>query len=306
MKRLLLALALTVAMPALGSDHFERDQLFFVGRIGREPVLLAIVLQRRADPVGAVVEAKAFLSWRGRWRTPFYEQVRLPAWPGGGLKRAIDAWRLGRGQAGKLRVAWRETKSGFELRMRRPSGGIRLSAHALRHAGTGSDPHGTVRWRTGPGEVVVNGKTVAGVVIAEELSVVRQPWPTFGRFEMWLHAPPGGGAVLARCRLEGRVCSGRALRLDAAGASANARFRADVLQSRPDAPTHFHVPIAWRVGEVEMTRADGEAGRGTAPGGGPALYEIGAVGAISGDAALVFHLQDEAGRATVRRREPMQ
>lgn len=292
---MVLVLVLGMARPA--TADMARDQLFFVGH-DPEPVLLAVVLQRTSEGEGAVIEAKSFLAWRGKWRTPFWERVRVPRWPGRSVAQAIGAWRESRGGSEKLRVRWRSDPKGFELRLRRRSGALILRARGLAPAGGGEDPHGRVTWRSGAGTLTVNGREVQGVVAAESLAEVRAAWPRFGRFEMWLQAPASGGLVLGRTALSGARGEGRALVVGPSGAS-RVPFAVRVRATRSDAQTGFALPTAWgleRPAAAVLERTGGELGRGEGAGGGPAVYDISLATDSDGKAAaLVFHLQDAKG-----------
>ena len=289
----LCALVLT-AVPG----RMAREQVFFTGA-APEPVLLAVVLQRTTDGTpGAptAVEAKAFLAWDGAWRTPFFERVTLPRWPGDDPESAVAAWQAAR-MGPRLRVRYRDAAQGFVLGLRRPGGGLTVAAVGLRSAGAGDDPHGTVTWRAGPGRLTLNGREIPGTVVVERLAVVRSAWPWFGRFEMWLRRPPEGGLQLARVHLHGRDGRGLGLAVDPSGAARLEPFVCTVAATRLDPVTGRLVPTSWRLwDDTELVRTGGEAGRGSDPAGGAALYDIGAALAPpTADAALVFHLEDAGG-----------
>ena len=291
MIRAAVALVIVLSSAPAADARMARDQIFFAGR-APEPVLMAVVLQRSTNADGSaptVIEAKAFLAWRGTWRTPFWDRVEVPSWPGDDLGDALEAWRAARPR--RLRVAANRTDAGLSLTLRRPNGGLRIEAPALIEAGEGVDPHGRVRWRSGAGTARVNGREVKGVVLVERLTTVANEWPRFGGFEMWLRTPPGGGLELAR--VAGGAGHGPSVRVDAQGAPRAGRLQVRPLATRPDVESGFALPTRWQVGDTTLVRRGGELGRGRAPGGGPAVYDIGLATSTAGDdAALVFHLRD--------------
>ena len=270
-----------------------RDQLFFVAQTP-EPVLLALIVQRTREPLGpsVMLEVKAFLVARGRVQSLFWERVALDAWPGEDLRDALAAWQKQRRGPG-LRLGFAVDTTGLSVSVRQPSGGFALQAHDLHAIGTLADPHGEVSLRAGVGSLEVNGKQWQGPVLAERLAPGGLAWPHFGRFEMWLAAPNDGTLWLGRTDLRAGigqaavVALGRPARIQA--------FHVQVAKMHRDATTGFDLPDAWQVAleaPAALTRSGGQAGRGEAPGGGPAVYDI-SVASGPQATALVFHLQDE-------------
>lgn len=261
-----------------------RDQVFFAG----EGVVLALVLQRERRGGAAAVEAKGFLALDGRWVSPFWERLELPGWPGDGLEEALDAWRAA-GGGRRLRLEG-QAAEGLSLALRTPSARLALALPRPGEAGSGEGPHGPLSWRSGRADLELDGRLLRGVAAWERL-VGGEPAPRFGRFELWALAPSAGGLVLGRRWLD--RLEGAALVVDAGGAGAPAGFESEVLETRADPETGFALPVRWRVEGAALSRAAGQTSRGLAPGGGPAIYDIGlAVG--QGVSALVFHLQDAA------------
>ena len=250
-----------------------RDQLFFVGDGGS--VLLALIVQR--VPIrhrDASIEAKSFLVWDGRFETPFYTAWEVEDyWPA----TIEDVTYV---SPSDLRI--RVQNQPFCLIVRRPAGALELSAPTVTDAGTGDDPHGEVAWTAGRGTLNVNGKVVDGTVLIERLSRPTTAWPRFGKFEMWLLAPPEGGLVLGR--------TGSAVVIPRHGPPRHIPFAPVAEVTRADPDSGFRLPIRWNVGGKELDRVTGSVGRGTSPGGGPAVYDISF--ARGEGAALVFHLED--------------
>lgn len=281
----------TLVSPARAGE-MARDQIFFAGS-DPEPLLLAIILQRTETKLGAVAEAKVFIASGDSWRQPFWEQAELPFWPGQNLDAALDAWQAVRkGRA--LRLRWAGGESTFELDLQTGGGRISLRATELADAGAGTDPHGPVIWRAGAGSVTINGALVRGTVLLEALPRAEEPWPRFGRFEMWLIGGAGGGLILGR-HYAGQK-TGRAIAVAAGGKVSRMPFGAEVLSSRADPSTGFQLPSRWRLattGKPTLERRAGDVGRGTAPSGGPAVFDISLATTAGGKTrALVFHLQD--------------
>lgn len=292
------ALAAALGASSAGADlpAMARQQLFFVGSHANQPVLLAVVLQWRPSGAGAIIESKAFLAWAGRWKPPFYDRVTVDRWPGSALGPTARAWAAAARRPKRVRVGWVGGSDGFRLSIRRPAGALALTATGLRPAGTGVDPHGTVSWRAGPATLRVNGVDLVGVVISERLRRVREPWPRFGRFEMWLGRTAGGDAVLGRCHFRSTtVCLGSALVVTPTIAGTRTEpLRVGVPFTRRDPVSGFELPKAWSVQAPSLgalQRAGGTLGRGQAPDGGPAVYDISFAHGPKGS-ALVFHLQD--------------
>ena len=271
----LLALSSSVTFP----PPIARDQVFFVGE-GPSPVLLALVFQRAPNGAGTTsVEVKSFLVWEGRFETPFYAQRDVPTWPGSDLTSAATS-------DGDLRLS--VTEQPLRIEARRPSGALILEAPALTPAGSGDDPHGQVTWTSGRGTLRVNGRTVHGTVLWERLTRPRPAWPRFGQFEMWLATEPNGGLVLGRHHVGE---PGVAVHVPRSGPPRIEAFGPEVARAVPDAETSFPLPLGWRNGPSHLERIAGALGRGQAPGGGPAVYDV-AFARGEGVAALVFHLVD--------------
>lgn len=291
-------LALCLLLPACArrapeapSSPMARDQLFFVGQ-DPDPLLLALVFQRHRRGDGASMEAKAFTAWKGEWVTPFWERVDLDAWPGDGIGPALTAWQGARA-ATNLRISWSDDDAGLRVKLRGRSAALELAADALPQVATGEGPHGPLSWRAGPAIAQVDGREVRGLLVAERLTEGRVPEPLFGRFEMWLLAPADGGLVLGRRTLSERG-SGRALGVGPDGAVTLEAFDPVEVEHRLDAATGFELPIRWRLDGIELGRRDGEAGRGTRPDGGVAVYDVCHARHDDGQPeALVFHLQDQ-------------
>jgi len=299
MKRIFCALATLVsclASPPVDASPpaMARHQIFFVGH-DPQPVVVALILQISRDERRNQAEAKAFLGWHGKWQTPFWERVELPAWPGDDLDAMANAWQ--RARTGKeLKVTWNGDGRAFELGLRRKSGALVVSASALAPCGGGDDPHGQVAWRASRGALRVNGREVRGVVLVDSLGPGAVAWPRFGVFEMWLVAGRDGSLTLARVDLVRRKVG--ALRVSSDGSGRTASFAVTPRRVRSDSETRFMLPDQWDA-EVDrthvLTRRDGEIGRGRRPDGAPALYDIGLASSEDGSTqALVFHVQDEA------------
>ncbi len=270
-----------------------RDQLFFTAQLP-EPVLLALIVQRTRAPQGsgALLEVKAFLVARDRLQSLFWEQVALDAWPGADLQTVLTAWQQQRRGPG-LRLTFAVADPTLQLSVRQPSGGFALETMNLQDFSTIADPHGATRVRAGTGSLEVNGKRWQGPVLAEQLAAGSQAWPQFGQFEMWLAAAADGALWLGRTDL--RAGTGQAVVLAPGQPPRVQRFTPQVTQTRPDAPSGFALPQAWRVTlekPSDLQRRDGQPSRGTAPSGGPAVYDI-SVASGQGTTALVFHLQDQ-------------
>ncbi len=279
--------------PPIAHAEMARDQLFFVAQTP-EPVLLALIVQRTRTPTepGATLEVKAFLVARDRLQSLFWERVQLDAWPGDDLQDALAAWQKTRTSPG-IRLKFAVEPRSVSLNVRQPSGGFALDATDLQPLGTVPDPHGEVTARAGVGTLEVNGKKWRGPVLAERLAPGSQAWPQFGQFEMWLAAPTDGALWLGRFDLQRQT--GRAAVVAEGQAARIAPFQVTINHTRDDAESGFALPDAWTVGlptPVSLTHAVGQLGRGTAPKGGAAVYDIG-VASGSGATALVFHLQDQ-------------
>ncbi len=274
-----------------------RHQLFFAG-VDPEPILVALIIKTLRHDKEVSLEAKAFVAWKGKWQTPFWEKVKLRTWPGTTLSRAAAAWQAGHSK-GKLRLSVSEGDGGLKLSIRRPQGGLEISARGLRPAGKGMDPHGAVSWRSARARLLLNGRRFKGRLIAEQLPRATTPWPRFGRFEMWLRLLPDGGMMLGRARFAAIKGSGSALWIPAAGAPRTTPFEVHGASTRRERDSGYALPIGWRLGGKVpglLRRVGGEVGRGAAQGGGKAVYDIslavGDGGPLKGGMALVFHLQD--------------
>ncbi len=293
-----LALALCAACrgPQPATAHppeMARDQLFFAAR-KPEPVLLALVLQRTRDATGpgATLEAKAFLVARDRLQSLFWERVALDAWPGDDLRDVLAAWQRQRKGPG-LRLSYSVEATRLTLGVRQPGGGFVLDAEDLQQAVETKDPHGRALLRSGSGSLEVNGQRWQGPVLAERLAPGSRAWPHFGRFEMWLAGLGDGALWLGRCDLQTGV--GQAAVITAGSQARLQPFTVQPAETRRDAQTGFALPTAWTVHLDEnrrLLRRDGQTGRGQAPGGGAALYDI-SVASEPHATALIFHLQDE-------------
>lgn len=294
----LVCLLLTpVALPAAEPPpQVARDQLFFAS-VQPEPMLAILIVQRSADASGAVqLETKVFMAHKGKWIPPFWERVKLKAWPGPSLVEAAQAWQQA-GGGRDLRLSVEQDGGGIGVHVRRRQGGLALVARQLTSAGSGPDPHGEVRWHTGPATLRVNGRTFDGVLAAEHLRTPRTAWPTFGRFEMWLYGPPGGGLTLGRLHLLGRTGEGAALQVSRQGRAVSAPFQVRVAAVRPDPGSGFELPVRWQVGpKLTLVRSDGVLAHGKAPDGGKAAYDVSLALAsgleATGAMAVVFHLED--------------
>ena len=295
------ALVLAAAATVGTSPSFARDQLVFAA-VAPEPVVTVLVVQRSEGEEGVTLEAKAFVAWRGRWQTPFYERLSLPAWPGERLDSALAAWRDAPAAAPK-RLRWTSGDEGLALAIRRPEGALVLVAGSMAPAGGTEDPHGRVTWRAGAATLTLNGRTFEGHAAHERLEPPAVAWPSFGRFEMWVLAPEAGGLVLGRAWLGSR--RGEALVVDAGGRAAVAAFSVEPLETSHDPETGFALPVRWRVAqgaEGVLTRGDGARARGSGAQGGPAVYDIGVALEDGGGAlAVVLHLQDGAHPAAAQR-----
>ena len=291
----------SIVPPQPTQPQMVRDQLFFAGREtpGGPPTIVALVVQRQRQRQGqglglpnegAVVEAKAFIDGRGEWRTPFWGQVTLDAWPGDDLYAAVDAWTQA-GDRSQPRLTVSYDDHALAVKVRTQSRRLEIDAGALVDAGSGWDPHGTVTWRAGAATAWLDGHALEGVCVWERL-VDGQSAPHFGQFEMWLMAPAAGGLVLARAQRP--VAKARsALRISPTGAASRTPFAAAVLSGQLDPESGFSLPQSWQVGAERLTRRGGQIGRGQSPSGGPAAYDI-SVASVSetGTHALVFHLRD--------------
>jgi hypothetical protein len=291
---LLSALLLTVSCARDPDDgqpsDMAREQLFFVSEQPDE-LLVALVLQRHRQPPGVVIEAKAFVAWQGRWRTPFWERVEADRWPGRRPGKAIELWQEHRGGEA-LRLSWEEQGDRLEVGVRSRSAALEFEASGLAELGEGRDPHGPVAWRGGPAVARIDGKEVAGLLVVEELKRAEQPWPTFGVFEMCLVRAMGGTLLLGRQQPGG--LDGQMLVLSGADDVDVDVFRVQPLDSRVDPETGFGLPSRWRLGtSTHLERQGGQAGRGSRPDGGPAIYDVSyARGVEIPVEALIFHLQD--------------
>lgn len=275
----------------------SRHQIFFAG-VDPEPILVALILKRTRDASGIFVEAKSFVAWNGQWQTPFWERKRLKRSPGASLAALAGAWQAAAGAA-ELRLNVQETSHKLKMTLRRKQGGLEIDARGLAPVGTASDPHGAITWRAGSARIKVNGKRFRGKLVVEQLAHATTPWPHFGRFEMWLRGLADGGLLLGRVTIHGVEGKGRALLLPASGKAAVVPFAVASASTREDKDSGFKLPIGWQLGRpipALMRRAGGEVGRGKAPDGKPAVYDIslavGDGGPVAGGTALVFHLHD--------------
>jgi len=295
-----LALGLTLCAacrgtPARQAQHSEmaRDQLFFAAFVP-EPVILALIVQRTRDPAvpGATLEAKAFLVARNRLQSLFWERVALDTWPGRDLAAVLKAWQSQRKGPG-LRLSFAVAATQFTLTVRQPGGSFSLRGSQLHDIGWTADPHGRTALRAGSGELEVNGQTWHGAVLAETLEPGSRAWPEFGRFELWLAATQDGALWLGRSDLAAGRGSATVV---APGKPARVQpFSVRIAQTRRDAVTGFALPTAWHAHLDEtrtLSRTDGQSGRGTAPGGRQAVYDISVAGEPRAT-ALIFHLQDK-------------
>lgn len=275
--------------------EMARDQIFFAARTP-EPVLLALIVQRTREPSrsGAVLEAKALVAARNRLQSLFWERVELPSWPGAALRDALQAWQTQRSGRG-LRLSFQATTSHLSIAVRQPEGGFELQVPSLSASGTTQDPHGLTQLRTGPATLTVNGQTWHGVVLAEALEPGSRAWPAYSQFEMWLATTAQGGLWLGRCDLHAAAACGEVLRAEVGQPVLKRPFSVQATATRRDAPSGFALPTAWSAdlgGLLQLQRQDGQVGRGKAPAGGPAVYDLSAA-AGDGALALVFHLQDQ-------------
>ncbi len=281
--------------PATQALEMARDQWFFAAQTP-EPVLLALILQRTRDreATATTLEAKAFLVARDRLQSLFWERVELDRWPGEDLATVLTAWQKQRKGPG-LRLAFATEPAGLTLTVRQPAGGFTLTATDLQPIGTTNDPHGESQLRAGTGQLEVNGVKWQGQVLAEHLEPGSRAWPSFGRFEMWLAAPTEGGLVLGRCDLRAPPPCGEAVVLSPGQPPLRQGFAVQPFDAQRDVTTGFLLPRRWRLEPMaggEVVWRDGQTGRGRAPGGSQAVYDIG-VASGPGALALVFHLQDQ-------------
>jgi len=280
------------------APRMARHQLFFAA-VEPEPILVALIIKRMSDASGVWLETKAFVAWKGRWQSPYFQRIRLPKWPGKTLSQAATAWQAHLGR-GKLRLRVSERGGGLNLSIRRPQGGLEINARKLLPAGSGVDPHGAITWQRANARLVVNGRRFKGRLFVEEMATATTTWPRFGRFEMWLRLLPDGGLLLGRAAVDSSANEGRALFWPTKGRAAVVAFAVAGASTRREPKTGFTLPIGWRLGGRVpglLRRVGGELGRGKAPGGGAAVYDIslavGDGGPVTGGMALVFHLQDE-------------
>ena len=279
--------------PPLAAE-MARDQIFFAAQ-SPEPLLLALIVQRTREPdrPGAVLEAKALVAARNRLQSLFWERISLDSWPGEQLQDALQAWQSQRSGRG-LRLSFQATTSHLSVAVRQPEGGFELEVPSLTEAGTTQDPHGLTRLRSGAATLTVNGQTWQGVVLAEALEPGSRAWPNYGQFEMWLATTARGGLWLGRCDLSAAAACGEAIHAKAGQPLVKQPFSTHIAASRQDAASGFALPTAWSVdlgGPLGLERQDGQLGRGKAPAGGSALYDL-SVATGGGALALVFHLQD--------------
>ncbi len=256
-----------------------RDQVFFASDDGS--LVLTLVVQREKRDAKALIEVKTFAVLDRSWQSPLYETVQLERWPGSGAGAALEAWAEER-PGPPLRLSWEEGV-GLRAELRSAAGLLRLDLPELEATGEGEDPHGPLRWRAGRGSATLDDRSFEGVAIHELLDG-QTAIPSFGRFELWVLRPPGGGLVLGRASLPE---PGRALVVDPSGDSSMADFQVEPGDTDP---------LSWslRVGEelASLAWLEGSESEGLGPDGQPARY---AIGHVEGDGrGLVFHLEDGA------------
>ncbi len=269
------------AEPApLAPPAIAREQLVFAGEDAEGPVLAALAFQRELTSAGAVFEVEGFVARGGALRSPVHERVELAAWPGDGVPDALGAWRQ-QSPEDSRRVGWEDLGDALVVGLRSPSGSLELTLGGLRPAGSGVDPHGPLKWRSGVGMLVLDGEQIRGVGALEKLRG-HTASPSVGDFAMWVLAPEGGGLVLGR---QSAGQPGAALRVDKQGQGRADAFAAEVKERVSHAGREL--PSRWLVDGQELARV-GEAKPVSLPNGGVQDTAV----ARGAGAAIVFHRVD--------------
>ncbi|MBI2370598.1 MAG: hypothetical protein HYV08_10280 [Deltaproteobacteria bacterium] len=250
---LLVLLALGLPHPGVEAASFHRDQLIFLGRydtfLGAYRIVIPVVFQRQAWADGSRVdfEYKAWAAWNGRWEPVLYETGALRADPADLNALVAEYVRARRGSDREIAVQ-RTADHAFMLRYRAPRTEFTLTTGPIPLSVTDDDPQGAHAYGVGEATAALNGRTVRGRVLYEQLPrrgarALDQSGVRLGQSDFMVLALEGGPVLLVNHARQARGFMLAALLGDGGRRAGDAAVQWG--EARPDPLTGRPVPQRW-------------------------------------------------------------